>query len=396
MKTFELSNKQYKNGKKHFKLILNEIYPDSCIVDGIGTEYNQNGITWLEEYCKNSIPSIQGASLTCEFLDEERTELGGHGDTGEIIDGIPIFNNATVIGTFTKGYIEDIEIDGVTKKFLIGEGYIDVFRYKPLVDKLEDELSNNNTVYGSVEIFKTDNNDAIVYKYGNSELMGRTPSEYIISGYALLGVRPADMQSKLLELNSKNKKESEEDLMALESKDIEKIVSAVSEVCSKNKEIEAIIVEKDAKIAELNACVNEKEIEVNEVKATVETLQKALEDLKKEQETAWAERDLLEKEIAKYKVEARLSELNSALSEYSEEEKALAQTEIEAFKADPMISEITSITDKILVEIGKKAKEQAKIVETNAKKETFTDDSIFGDIYSPITKSTSDDNISIY
>lgn len=394
MKTFELSSKQYKDGKRHFKLILNEIYPDSCIVNGLGTQYNDNGITWLEEFCKNSLPSIEGMSLTCEFLDEERTELGGHGETGEVIDGIPIFSNATVIGTFSKGYIEDIEIDGVLRKFLVGEGYIDVFRYKPLVDKLDQEMLNGNTVYGSVEIFRTSNNNCIVYKYGTSEDIGRTPSEYIVSGYALLGIRPADIQAKLLELNSKNKNEREEKLMAMDEKDIAQIVSAVSEVCSKNTEFEATLTEKDTKISELNACIGEKESEVSELKTSVETLQKALDDLKKEQESYWEQRNLLEQEIAKYKVEQRLTELNSALSGFSTEEVTLVQTEIDAFKADPMVSEINSITDKIFVEIGKKSKEQAKVSEINSKNEVVTANDIFGDIYTPSV--SSDDDVSIY
>ena len=75
MKSFELSKKVSKNGRRHFKVILNEIYPDSCVDEsnGVGTVYNKNGITWIREYCENALPSIHGMSLKCVFLVPERT-----------------------------------------------------------------------------------------------------------------------------------------------------------------------------------------------------------------------------------------------------------------------------------------------------------------------------------
>jgi len=86
-------------------MILHTIFPDSCVdeVNEVGTEYNLNGLTWIREYCEKALPTIKGMSLRCEFLDEDRTELCGHGYT-DIIDGDPIFENAVQIGTFTNGY----------------------------------------------------------------------------------------------------------------------------------------------------------------------------------------------------------------------------------------------------------------------------------------------------
>lgn len=183
--------------------------------------------------------------------------------------------------------------------------------------------------------------------------------------------------------------------MAMDEKDIAQIVTAVSEICSKNTEFEATITAKDTTISELNACIEKKDIEVSELKISVETLQKALEDLKKEQETIWEEKDLLEKEIAKIKVEKRLADLNTALGTFSDDEVKLVQAEIDTFKADPMTSEVNSITNKIYAEIGKKAKEQAKVSEINSKTQGITDADIFGDIYTPIVSSDNDD-VSIY
>ena len=84
MKTFELAQKESKNGRRKFVTILHEIYPDSCIdeTNEAGTQYNLNGITWIESYCEAALPTITGMSLRAEFLDEDRTELCGHGSTG--------------------------------------------------------------------------------------------------------------------------------------------------------------------------------------------------------------------------------------------------------------------------------------------------------------------------
>ena len=137
MKTFELSKRVYKNGKRKFKLVLHEIYDSSCVVDETGTQFNDNGITWIEEYVSEVKDTVIGMSLTCEFLNDERTEIYGHGETEEIEDGIPILSNATMIGVFTNAYISDFEIGGIKKRGLIGEGTIDAFRYKAFCDKLE-------------------------------------------------------------------------------------------------------------------------------------------------------------------------------------------------------------------------------------------------------------------
>ena len=139
MKTFEIfseSKKKGQNGRRKFKLVLYKIQPDSCIdiENEVGTEYNLNGITWIREYCEQALDSIEGMFLRCEFLDEDRTEICGHGMT-EIEDGVPIFENATTIGRFTKGYIQEIEDEnGETILACIGEGEIDSSCYKNFCD----------------------------------------------------------------------------------------------------------------------------------------------------------------------------------------------------------------------------------------------------------------------
>ena len=206
MKTFEIfseSKKKGQNGRRKFKLVLYKIQPDNCIDEEneVGTEYNLNGITWIREYCEQALGSIEGMFLRCEFLDEDRTEICGHGMT-EIKDGVPVFENATTIGRFTKGYIQEIENeDGETILACIGEGEIDSSCYKNFCDKLDEDIAQGIYPQGSVEIMRAEDEDGIVYKYGYKDL-GRIPIKFIHSGYALIGIKPSDSNAKLLELNS--------------------------------------------------------------------------------------------------------------------------------------------------------------------------------------------------
>ena len=43
MKTFELSERKNKNGRRKFKMVLHEIYPDSCVndVEQKGEQYHK-------------------------------------------------------------------------------------------------------------------------------------------------------------------------------------------------------------------------------------------------------------------------------------------------------------------------------------------------------------------
>lgn len=385
MKTFEISSRKTKNGRRKFKAILYEIFPDSCIdeVEEVGTEFNENGITWIQEYCEKALPSIKGMSLRCEFLDEERTELCGHGET-EIKDGLPIFENAVVIGTFTKGYIEDIETDDGVKKVCIGEGEIDALCYNNFVVKLEEDIANGNAPHGSIEILKTNENDAILYKYGYKD-KGRIPTVFEHSGYALLGIRPADQTAKILELNSK------EELHEMTDIEVKSIVSqAVNEMSNNIVELNKCKEECDAKVTEANeavaTAVAEKEAAIADSAKIQEALDAARTELSETYtkiDALYAELDELKDELGKAKAAERVNELNSAISSFTDEEKSYAQAEIDAFNAEPITSEINSVVNKIWEGIGKKAKEveaeKAKVTaEQNAAKSNIED--IFSEV----------------
>lgn len=310
-----------------------------------------------------------------------------HGDTGVSDDGLPLFNNATTIGHFTKGYIADITLNGETKRCVCGDGYLDEMAYQPFIQSLETQLNNGNSVDGSIEIYRTDNNDAIVYKKGWLE-KGRIPTEYIHSGWDMV-INPADTSSTLLELN--NSETNKED-KTLDEKELKELIqSTISETNSKNEELLAKITELNSTINEKDSVIAEKEEKIVELNATVEQVQKALDDLKKEHETYWSEREALEKELGTLKAKARIGELNTAIEGFSDEEKKYAESEINSFNEKPLEGNIDAIVDKIYAGIGqasKKADAEAKVAEQNSAKENKDNEVI--DIFSEMCSETQD------
>ena len=401
MKTFEIfseSKKKGQNGRRKFKAILYKIYPDSCVDEEnqVGTEYNKNGITWIEEYCQRALPSIKGMSLKCEFLDEERTELCGHGMT-DIIDGVAIFENAVMIGTFTDGYIDDITLEnGETIKACIGVGEIDSACYHNFCEKLDEDIANGLYPSGSVEILRTEDNEGIVYKYGYKDF-GRIPTEFIHSGYALIGVTPSDKNAKLVELNETHKEEiytmNDAEIKALVEQTVSTYTSHITEMNECKKEC-------DEKVEELNKCLDKEKAEKNEAIANSEKIQAALDECKKELEEAYKkidglyeEMDVLRDELGKAKAKERVGELNAAIADFSDAEREYAKAEIDAFNADPIASEINSVVNKIWEGIGKKAKEDAIIAEQNSANKNTSVEDIFSAVE---TKPAADTDTNIF
>lgn len=403
MKTFEISKRKYKNGRRKFTVVLHEIYPDNVVdVEAEqGTVYNVNGITWIREYCENAINSIEDMSLRVEFLDDDRTEISGHGETG-IVDGLPIFENAVEIGHFTNGYIKDVtDEDGVTRTLMMADGYIDEMCYKNFVDKLESDIANDAAPYGSVEIYRADGKDAIEYKYGY-KANGRIPETFIYSGYALLGVAPADKQARIIELNNQTKEDTcqmnEAEIVSLVKTTVEEMNAHIVEINKCKEECEARVAEANNETA---AAVAEK----NEAVANSAQIQTALDEAKAELEAKYAEistlyeeLEALRKELGAAKARERIGEMNAAIANFSDEERAYAQDEIDAFTADPVTSEINTIVDKIYKCIGEKAKADADahaaaaVSETNAAKAVVVED-IFSEVTPIVVVDVEDNNI---
>ena len=379
MAILELSSKKYKNGRRPFTAVLYELQPPECVVDDVGTKYNKNGITFLEEYAINALDSIKDMSVRVAFIDEDRTMISDHGDTG-IEDGLPLFNDATTIGHFTEGYISDVEFGEETRRCVCGKGFLDEMAYRPFIATLEENLENGYSVDGSVEIYRTSDNDAIVYKKGWIE-KGRIPTEYIHSGWDMV-MTPADPSSILLELNNlKNIKEEQK--MEFNMDEIKTAIQAtMSEICSKNDEYESKIAELNSVIADKDAIIAERDNTIVETNASIEQGKKALADLEMERESYWAERDALQKELGELKAKARLGELNSAIEKFSDEEKKYAEVEINSFNEDPMKGDIDAIVSRIYAGIGEASKkaESEKIAEINSMNNKVEIEDIFSEM----------------
>lgn len=396
MKTFELSKKDSKNGRRHFKVILHEIYPDSCVDEknGVASEYNDNGISWIREYCEKALPTLEGKSIRCEFLDEERTFLNGHGET-ETKDGLPIFENAVMIGTFEKGYITDIETDEGIKTVCIGEGTIDGLCYHNFCEKLEEDIEDGNAPFGSVEILKTGDNPSIIYKYGYKDY-GRIPMVFEYSGYALLGVRPADKTAKILELNQSNNVDKEDftmgenEIKAIVSQVIGEMNSSAEEINAMKEECEKRIAESQELVKELQAEIERQNENIAELESKVTALNEANTALTSEKEALTGEINELKSNLEDAQKKEKIGELNAAIEGFTDEQKAFAQAEIDAFNENPLTSEINSVVDKIHAEIGKKYIEEAK------KASEHVEDDV-EDIFSEINeKKVSEEDVDIF
>lgn len=413
MATFELSSKKYKSGRRTFTATLYELQPPDCVVDDVGTKYNKNGITFLEEYAEKALDSIEDMSVRVEFIDEERTMIAGHGETG-IVNDMPVFENATVIGHFTKGYIDDVVIDGESKRCVCGKGYLDEMCYPGFVAALEENLNNGIAVDGSIEIYKTKDNDAIVYKKGWIE-KGRIPTEYVHSGWDMV-MSPADPASTLLELNTKKKEEQNMEFNMDEVKSV--ITKTITELNEKDDAHASEIQKLNDQIAELNSQIEskdsviaEKEATISELNASAEEMQKLLDKMKDDQKTYWAEREILEQEIAKAKVAEKLAELDATLGEFNEDEKEVAKDDIDKLREqinacqkkdelNNVSSEINSIKSKICMAIVAKQKadekEQARIAEQNSHEEKVDIEDIFAEMCSESVVDDEKEDLNIF
>ena len=190
------------------------------------------------------------------------------------------------------------------------------------------------------------------------------------------------------ELNEKNK----EELTEMDKTEIEALVKqVVNEMSNHTDEMNQYKAECDAKVAEANAALDAAVAEKNDLMASSEQIKTALEqakaDLQKkseEYEAAWEELKELREELAKAEARERVNELNAALQGFTDEQKAYAQAEIEAFEADPANSEINSVVNKVYEGLGRKALEDAaanQAAEENAAKERLeAQEDIFGDV----------------
>ncbi len=363
---YEISSENRIAGRRPIKVVLHEIFPDN-------TRWQENGISWKEEYVRANLHSVIGMSIVAAFLTEDRDVPYDHGMT-EVReeDRLPLFEDATMVGHFDKAYIGDVEIEGVTKRCLIAEGTLDEMRYPKFVAWLREHMAES-TVKGSVEIVgKPEHDGYIIYSDGWKD-EGRVPQDYDYSGYAILSVKPADEAAIVMELNNK-KTDKEDETMDEKTKNelMAAVASAVSEVNSKWEEYWAKVDALQADISQLKADIAQKEADIKQLQADYdkeyaakEAAELGLTEANAAKEAAEASLNEANAKIAEMENAAAVAELNAALAPYTEEQRAVAQEEIDAFNANPGSVEINSIIGKICTAMVEAARE-SKVIETSS------------------------------
>ncbi len=366
---YEISSESKIAGRRPIKVILHEIFPDDSI-------WQENGISWIEEYVKANLHSVAGMSITVEFLTDDRDIPYGHGMTEiRAEDNLPLFEDATMVGHFDKAYVDDIEIEGVTKRVLIAEGTLDEMRYPKFVAWLREHMAES-VIKGSVEIVgKAEHDGHIIYSGGWKE-QGRIPQIYDYSGYAILSVKPADEAAIVMELNNKKQQREESNMDEKLKNELMAVVSgAVSESNSKWDEYWAKVDMLQAEITQLKADIKQKEADIAQIQADYdkeyaarEAAEAGLTEANAAKEAAEASLTEANSKIAQLEAEAAKAELNAALAPYTEEQQAIAKEDIGAFNENPGSVEINAIVGKICTEMVRVSREKS-VVETNAASE---------------------------
>ena len=365
-KILEINKRISKGGRKNIRMVLLTIHEEG--------EMNRNGITWVEQYVLDNLESIKGIPICATFLDEDKEDLYDHGytETVESEDGKsePLFLNSESVGVIEDAKIEVIEIDGETKKVLVGYGYIFCQRYPNLCEKLE-----SSKVKSSIEIMGTDeNNRKIIYDGGYKE-KGIKPMVFDFTGTCLLGVLEADENCYVLEVaENKNK---EEKLNMDENKIIEVIQKAITET-------NAVKADTETKIAELNSQIEAKDAEIKEANEAKEVAENNASEKDSKIAELEAENAKLKEELAACKKREACEAFDAMLVNYTDDEKKCVESEINAYKENPLDGNADEIISKIcrnIVENQKKAEADAKIAEQNEVKENETID-IFSEVNS--------------
>lgn len=373
------------NGSKvSVKLSLLKIHDDP-------KETNRNGLHWKEEYVLNNLESIKGMPICADWASEDKDELLGHGFIGMRKDektGLeePIFEGDTV-GYIESASIQVVDIEGKPTKVLVGDGYIFKNRYSNLVSLLRQSVENNEKIETSIEIMGLEENEnKIVYEEDNPTQEFRTPLNYEFSGIALLGIKSADDNAILLECASKNETNTFTDKEDKEIMTEQEIMLAVEKALDKTTEL-------NEKITELNSQIEEKDVALAEINETKEAVEKTVAEKDATIEELNAKIATLTDEVNECKKKELCSALDEKLSTYTEDEKKVAEVEINEYKADPMNKSVDAIVSKICVGIVEAQKAEASkiIAEQNSAKEDVVD--IFSEMCSVEDKAEEDVNI---
>ena len=373
----EISSTQA-NGRRTIKFVAHTIHSDG--------EWNENGLTFLEEYTRNNLNSAHGMSITAQLSNREIPI--NHGYTGMSEDGLPIFEDAYVVGHVESASIRKVIVNGAEVNAMVCVGSLDEMRFPKFIAWLQESFATGNTISGSVEISAKTRGEPIIYDGGYKEF-GRKAQVFDYTGFSIITVKPADDQSLVLELNSAksqpnnnfdNLRKKVSELNTKKKSNKKQLeVNNVKEEPKLNEEMKKLLEAFKADIiTEINNALKST-VEVNDLKeqldkanVTVATLQSQLKQVEDEEDNLKTalkvceekEEELI-KAIAEKELENRLMALNSALSQegFTEDDKKLASDLIDKFNADPKSVEVNSIVDKIQAAKYKEVSEKLAKIE---------------------------------
>jgi chromosome segregation ATPase len=179
-------------------------------------------------------------------------------------------------------------------------------------------------------------------------------------------VRPADPTAKILELNDSHKEEqtmSENEIKAIVSQVIAEMNSHADEIGKIKADYEEQIAGYVNMKAETDRFTSELNEQIADLKDKVEALEAANQALTAEKETMTSEMNALKSDLETAQKNKKIGELNKAIEGFSDEQKAYAQAEIDAFNENPLTSEINSVVDRIYAGIGRKSQEEEAMLQ---------------------------------
>ncbi|WP_215085399.1 hypothetical protein [Exiguobacterium sp. s78] len=359
----ELSAEDIRTGQRKIKIVLHEIYESESL-------WNKNGITWLNPYVEQQIKTAIGTPFVAEFFDSEQDMPVGHGKQ-LIVDGNLLFENSTVVGLINDAYVERVDVNGKSILAAVAEGVLYANRYPHFVSWIEQQQAQGRLIESSVEIAKSPGNTYVTYRDGYKET-GRIPVDYEYIGHAILGITPADDNAVLLELNSQKKGDllMKEQIEALQKLADERLLE-INELQAKVKEADEKVAAKDDELKEKDAQAEakdkEKEEEMNALVLKVKELEGTATELNTAKEVVEAELNTYKEAEAAQQLEELKAEFNSKTAIYSEEEKATAEAEINAFVEAPSVELMSAAIHKLDSTVAQ-AILAARTTELNSKK----------------------------
>lgn len=375
----EISEKESSihGGRREFKAVLLTIHNDI-------KETNENGIHWERKYVEAHMQSVIGMGFFASFCDDDKRIPVDHGltEVREINEKpTAIFENSECVGTFTNAYITDMMLDGKMQTVLVGEGNVYYQRYPNFADYLRDAVITEG-IKGSIEIIGLDENDnTIIYAEENPTEEYRTPMEFEFSGYVPLTVQEGDRNAYILEAAQKNNAEDTNQNKEEINMDFEAIKQLIETTISSVLDTSADL---NARIAELDQIINSKDEEIATLTSQVDELNEKLSTYTGTITELEQNMEPLQTELNEIKGQQAIAEMESALADFSNEQKEYASVEIESFKNDPLNGDVEAIKTKIYAGIGAKkisddkADAEAKVAEINAKKADEDKLDIFG------------------